>query len=153
MMLQKDREENQMRRTKIYTVIGMAVLVLCFSSFTIADEAKEAAALAAAKTWLSLVDNGHYGESWEASAAYFKSTVTKDYWRQALPAIRKLFGEPISRKLGSITYTQSLPAAPAGEYVVIEIATTFEKKKHAIETVHSMLDSDGEWRVSGYFIK
>ena len=142
-----------MRRAKNYTVIGMVVLGLCFSSLTIANEEKEAAALAAAKKWLGLVDAGEYGESWETAAAYFKSTVTKEYWQQALPAVRKLFGEPVSRKLGSITYTQSLPAAPDGEYVVIQIATTFENKKHAIETVIPMLDSDGEWRVSGYFIK
>ncbi|MGD9174047.1 MAG: DUF4019 domain-containing protein [Desulfobacterales bacterium] len=142
-----------MWRTKIITVIGMVVLVLCSSSLALAVEAKEAAALEAAKTWLTLVDNGHYGESWETAAAYFKSTVTKDYWQQAINAVRKLFGEPLSRKLGSITYTQSLPGAPDGEYVVIEIATSFEKKKHAVETVIPMLDSDGEWRVSGYFIK
>ena len=137
----------------MYTGIGMVVLVFCFSSLTIADEAKEAAALEAAKTWLTMIDNGHYGESWESAAAYFKSTVTKEYWQQALPAIRKLFGEPLSRKLGSIRYTQSLPASPDGEYVVIEIATKFEKKKHAIETVIPMLESDGKWRVSGYFIQ
>ena len=142
-----------MRRAKIYTLIGMVVLGLCFSSLTMATEEKEAAALEAAKTWLGLVDAEEYGESWETAAAYFKSTVTKDYWMQALPAIRKLFGEVISRKLGSVTYTQSLPAAPDGEYVVIEIATTFENKKHAIETVIPMLDNDGDWRVSGYFIK
>jgi hypothetical protein len=142
-----------MRRAKNYTVIGMVVLGLCFSSLTIANEEKEEAALAVAKKWLGLVDAGEYGESWETAAAYFKSTVTKDYWQQALPAVRKLFGEPVSRKLGSITYTQSLPAAPDGEYVVIQIATTFEKKKHAIETVIPMLDSDGKWRVSGYYIK
>jgi len=142
-----------MRRAKNYTVIGIIVLGLCFSSLTIANEEKEAAALAAAKKWLGLVDAGEYGESWETAAAYFKSTVTKDYWQQALPAVRKLFGEPVSRKLGSITYTQSLPAAPDGEYVVIQIATTFENKKHAIETVIPMLDSDGKWRVSGYYIK
>ena len=133
-----------MRRAKNYTVIGMVVLGLCFSSLTIANEEKEAAALAAAKKWLGLVDAGEYGESWETAAAYFKSTVTKEYWQQALPAVRKLFGEPVSRKLGSITYTQSLPAAPDGEYVVIQIATTFENKKHPIETVIPMLDSDGE---------
>lgn len=142
-----------MWRSKKYTAIGIVVLGLCFSSVAVADEKKEAAALEAAKAWLTLVDNQQYGESWEAAAAYFKSTVTKDYWQQALPAIRKLFGEPISRKLGAVTYTTSLPAAPDGEYVVIEIATTFEKKKHAVETVIPMLESDGQWRVSGYFIK
>jgi hypothetical protein len=131
----------------------MVVLGLCFSSLTIANEEKEEAALSVAKKWLGLVDAGEYGESWETAAAYFKSTVTKEYWQQALPAVRKLFGEPVSRKLGSITYTQSLPAAPDGEYVVIQIATTFENKKHAIETVIPMLDSDGKWRVSGYYIK
>ena len=142
-----------MKRAQVYTISGMFVLGLCFSSLANANEEKEAAALAAAKTWLGLVDAGDYGESWETAAAYFKSTVTKDYWQQALPAVRKMFGEPISRKLGDITYTQSLPAAPDGEYVVIQIATIFENKKHAIETVIPMLDSDGEWRVSGYFIK
>lgn len=142
-----------MRRAKIYTLIGMVIFGLCFSSRSIADEAKEAAALAVAKTWLALVDAGEYGESWETAAAYLKSTVTKEYWQQALPAVRKLFGSLVSRKLMDIKYTQSLPAAPEGEYVVIQIATSFENKKYAIETVIPMLDSDGEWRVSGYFIK
>lgn len=142
-----------MRRAKIYTVIGMIVLGLCFSSLAETTREKEEAALAAAKTWLGLVDAKEYGESWETAAAYFKSTVTKEYWEQALPAIRKMFGEPISRKLGSITFTQSLPGAPDGEYVMIEIMTSFEDKKHAVETVIPMLESDGEWRVSGYFIK
>ena len=137
----------------MYTVIGMAVLLLCFSSLAIATEEKEAAGLEGAKAWLTMVDNGQYGESWEAASAYFKSTVTKDYWQQALPAIRKLFGAPSSRKLGGVTYTTSLPSAPAGEYVIVEIATSFEKKQHAVETVHMMLESDGEWRVSGYFIR
>ncbi len=142
-----------MWRSKMYAVIGTVVLGLCFSSLALADEAKEAAALEAAKAWLTLVDSELYGESWETAAAYFKSTVTKDYWKQALPAIRKLFGKPLSRKLGGVTYTTSLPAAPDGEYVVVEIATRFEKKEHAVETVIPMLESDGKWRVSGYFIK
>jgi hypothetical protein len=142
-----------MNQAKICVIIGLAILGLCLSSPTLASEEKEAAALEAAKIWLALVDNGQYGDSWETAAAYFKSSVTKDYWQQAIPATRKLFGEPLSRKLGSIEYTQSLPSAPAGEYVVIQIATTFENKKHAVEIVHSMLDNDGVWRVSGYFIK
>jgi phosphoglycolate phosphatase len=34
-----------------------------------------------------------------------------------------------------------------------ELVTAFQNKKSAIETVMPMLDSDGKWRVSGYFIK
>jgi hypothetical protein len=48
---------------------------------------------------------------------------------------------------------QSLPGAPDGEYVVIQFKTAFENKKFAIETVTPMLDGDGKWRVSGYFIR
>ena len=142
-----------MRRAKVCMVIGMVIVVLCLSSYTMAYDDREEAALSAAKKWLGLVDAGEYGESWESAAAYFKSTVTKDYWQQAIDAVRKLFGKPISRKLGSVRYTRSLPGSPDGEYIVIQIATTFEKKEHAVETVIPMLDSDGVWRVSGYFIK
>jgi hypothetical protein len=50
-------------------------------------------------------------------------------------------------------YKTSLPGAPDGEYVVIQFGTSFENKKTAIETVTPMLDKDGKWRVSGYYIK
>ena len=142
-----------MRRAKVYTVIGMVVLGLCFSSSSIANEAKEAEAVAAAITWLALVDEGIYGDSWETAAAYFKRAITKEKWDQMLTAVRSPLGSPVSREPISKTYTQSLPGAPDGEYVVIQFATSFENKKSAIETITPMLDNDGEWRVSGYFIK
>jgi phosphoglycolate phosphatase len=34
-----------------------------------------------------------------------------------------------------------------------DLVTVFENKKSAIETITPTLDNDGEWRVSGYFIK
>ena len=142
-----------MTRAKIYAVIAMVILGLCFSSGSIASEEKEAAAVAAAKTWLALVDEGKYGESWATAAAYFKSAITQEKWEQMLTAVRNPLGRLVSRELSSKTYMQSLPGAPDGEYVVIQFKTAFENKKSAIETITPMLDSDGEWRVSGYFIK
>jgi hypothetical protein len=47
---------------------------------------------------------------------------------------------------------RTLPGAPDGEYVVIQYATRFEHKPSIIETVTPMLDKDGSWKVSGYFI-
>jgi len=142
-----------MKRVKIYTIIGIAILGLCVSSSSIASEEKVAAAVAAARTWLGLVDEGIYGDSWKTAAAYFKSAITKEKWVQMLTAVRNPLGRLVSRELSSKTYMQSLPGAPDGEYVVIQFKTAFENKKSAIETVTPMLDSDGEWRVSGYFIK
>jgi hypothetical protein len=55
--------------------------------------------------------------------------------------------------LRSKHYTNTLPGAPDGEYVVIQYETSFENKKSAIETITPMLDEDGRWRVSGYYIK
>jgi hypothetical protein len=142
-----------MKRVQIFAVIGMAIWGLYFSSSSIASEEKEAAAVAAAKTWLALIDEGKYGESWATAAAYFKSAITQEKWVQMITAVRNPLGNLVSRELISKTYTQSLPGAPDGEYVVIQFATSFENKKSAIETITPMLDNDGEWRVSGYFIK
>ena len=58
-----------------------------------------------------------------------------------------------TRKIKSTTYTKTLPGAPDGEYVVLRYDTSFENKNSAVETVTPMLDKDGKWRVSGYFIK
>ena len=62
-------------------------------------------------------------------------------------------GKVILRKLDSQKYMTSLPGAPDGEYVVIQYKTKFENKKSAVETITPMLDNDGKWRVSGYYIK
>jgi len=59
----------------------------------------------------------------------------------------------VSRKVKSTTYKTALPGAPDGEYVVIEFESVFENKKAAVETVTPMMDKDGKWQVSGYFIK
>lgn len=42
---------------------------------------------------------------------------------------------------------------PEGKYVVVQFDTVFEKKAGAVETAAMMLDADGAWRVSGYFIR
>jgi hypothetical protein len=46
-----------------------------------------------------------------------------------------------------------LPGAPDGKYVVVQFDTSFQRKKSALETVTPMMEKDGKWRVSGYYIK
>ena len=72
---------------------------------------------------------------------------------QSLRAVRSPLGGLVSRQIKKAAYVTSLPGAPDGEYVVIQFATTFENKRSAIETITPMLEKDGHWRVSGYFIK
>jgi hypothetical protein len=107
----------------------------------------------AAQSWLSLVDKGDYASSYAEAASFFKSAVTREQWEKALSASRGPFGKLLSRKLKSADLKTSLPGAPDGRYVVLQFETSFENKKEAVETVTPMLDKDGEWRVSGYFVR
>ncbi len=137
-----------------YIVIGIAIgIVLIAGLSTAADPGKEKAAVLAAQKWVSLVDAGKYAESWKEAAGYFKAAVSQEKWEQALQSVRKPLGKIISRKVKTKTYQTTLPGAPDGEYVFIQFETSFHNKEFAIETVTPMMDKDGKWRVSGYFIK
>lgn len=127
-------------------------LILCARNLP-ADEAAEKAAQLAAKQWLALVDQGKYAESWQTAAAYFKNALPEEQWLQSMDGARQPLGKVNSRKLLTARFMTSLPGAPDGQYVVIQYATSFEHKASAVETVTPMLDPDGKWRGSGYFIK
>lgn len=110
-------------------------------------------AVAASESWLKLVDSDDFAESWNQAAALFKNAITDEKWRESLDMVRGMFGKALSRAVKKTTYATELPGAPDGDYVVIEYETEFEKKRNAVETVTPMKDPDGQWRVSGYFIR
>ena len=141
-------------RIKVIVPLALCLIsLLMLSQPLLADQAKEKAAIEAAEAWLSLVDEGLYLESWREGATYFRKAVSQEQWTQSMVAFRKPLGKTQSRKLTSAQYTTTLPGAPDGEYVVIQYQTSFENKLSAIETVTPMLDKNGDWRVSGYYIK
>jgi hypothetical protein len=129
------------------------ISLLTLSQPLLAGQSKEEAAIEASQAWLSLVDESKYVESWKEGATYFKGAVTQGQWIQSMVAFRKPLGKTLSRKFLSANYTTTLPGAPDGAYVVIQYQTSFENKLSAIETVTPMLDHDGAWKVSGYYIK
>ena len=133
----------------------LAIVALILSGVTAmaSDSEKEAAAVSAAEKWLVSVDAGEYAVSWQEAAELFRNAVTKEEWEQLMQAGRKPLGKLISRTVKTKFYTTSMPDGPEGEYVVIQFATSFEYKEKTIETVTPMLEKDGKWRVSGYYIK
>jgi len=104
-----------------------------------------------AEAWLAKVDAGKYPESWDDAAEVFRSGILRDDWPWRIARVRTPLGKVIGRKLLSAKYTDSPPAGPPGKYVYIKFETTFENRK-GVETVTPMLDPDGKWRVSGYFV-
>jgi hypothetical protein len=138
------------KRIFCFAIIGL----ILGAAIAMANETeKQLSAIASAERWLTIVDNGNYSESWQKASEFFKQAVRQDQWEQAVRALRKPLGKLVSRKLKSASYTTSLPGAPDGEYVVIQFDTSFENKKSGIETVTPMMDKDGMWRVSGYYVK
>jgi hypothetical protein len=128
-------------------------LILSCGTAMASDSAKEPAAVSAAEKWLATVDAEKYAASWKEAAEFFRNAVKPEQWEQSMQAARKPLGKLISRKVQTKIYKTSLPGAPDGEYVVIQFETSFENKQTAIETVTPMMDKDGNWRVSGYYIK
>lgn len=111
------------------------------------------AAKRAATQWLTLVDRGHYAESWDSASTDFKKAVSRDEWAKKVSLARLPLGTVRERKLQSIKATSTLPGAPDGRYVVITFATEFAKHAQGAETVTPKLDVDGRFHVTGYYIR
>ncbi len=116
------------------------------------DTPAVAAATLAADAWLRLVDGAQYPQSWDAAAAFFRGATQRGQWATMVGGVRGPLGAVRSRHRRSAQAATSLPGAPDGSYVIIQYDSSFEHKDSALETVTPMLDPDGQWRVSGYFI-
>lgn len=116
------------------------------------DETRDPVA-AATLAWLGGIDDGHYAQSWRNASAGFKNAVSEADWQKALKSVRVPLGALVKRQLQHRQQTPELPGAPKGDYVVMQFATEFARKKSAIETVTFVRESDGVWRATGYFIK
>lgn len=110
-------------------------------------------AIKAADAWLTLVDEGKYRESWQQAASAFRDKITPERWETMAKATRVHTGALMSRKFKLAAYATSLPGAPPGQYVVIEYDASYVNIKSAIDKVTPMLDTDGQWRVSGNWIQ
>ena len=140
------------KRILVLTLLASSLAVRARAADPAASPAEKAAE-ASTRAWLALVDDGKYGESWDAAATMFRSAVTKAGWESALEGVRKPLGKVLSRKLRGAKSMTDLPGAPPGEYVVIQYDTSFANRASATETVTPMKEKDGSWRVSGYYIK
>jgi hypothetical protein len=143
-------EEAEMIVRGVVAACFLSCLAVGVSAFVSAPEDD---AQAAAESWLALIDEERYPDSWEQAAALFKRAIKKEEWNRAVGTARGPFGKLVSRKLNSRKYTEKLPGAPDGKYVVIQYDTAFERKAAAVETITPMLDPDSVWRVSGYFVR
>jgi len=141
-------------KTRSFLILGLLATATLTSRVPAkAQQKPQDLAQKSADTWLALTDSGKFAESWDEASQLFKSAITKQQWASTLKGVRDPLGKVLSRKFKSATYTKTLPGVPDGEYVVVQFETSFEHKATATETVTPVLDKDGKWRVSGYFIR
>ncbi|HET6266522.1 MAG TPA: DUF4019 domain-containing protein [Acidobacteriota bacterium] len=145
-----------MQKLKSWKLVLLVVLVLSLNGitkFASTDSQQDAkAAQKVAESWLSLIDQGKYEQSWDEGSSFFKNAISKQDWASKVHAVRDSLGKISSRKFKSAQVMTTLPGAPAGHYVVIQYDSSFENKPTAVETITPMLDKDGKWRISGYYI-
>jgi hypothetical protein len=116
-------------------------------------KAAEQAATAAAQNWLTEIDSGQYAQSWQDASTLFQGAVSQQKWESELTTVRKPLGNLESRNLEFAQYATRLIGVPDGQYVVMRFNTSFANKKSAVETVTFMLETNGQWKPGGYFIK
>ena len=102
---------------------------------------------------LELVDEADYGKSWAAAASMFKAAVTEAQWEAAVAQARGPFEPMGARQFLGAKYLTELPGAPKGQYVVMQYQVMAADNTKLVETITPMLDTDGTWRVSGYYVR
>lgn len=101
----------------------------------------------AAQQWLSLVDQGRWDESWNATGQAFKELNTSEKWASVSEQVRPPLGEVLSRTAIS---QEGVPAPPYG-YEMIKFRTSFANKADVTETV-TLVREGSDWRVVGYWL-
>ena len=115
-----------------------------FASSAMAQDPKETTvARSAAESWLKLVDQGDTGAAWRASSANVRKDNNQFIWGSVLNVSRAALGELKSRKLkGS--------SDKGNGQLAFEYESKFQSDSTVTETVTTVHEKDGNWRVTGY---
>jgi len=112
------------------------------------------AALAAAESWVKLVDEANAEESWRQSAALFKTARSTQEWSASVQRLRRTLGPLERRALRDSTTTEMWPTGQRGDLMVVEFDSAFQQRVGTtFEAVALVREADGQWRVVWYEIK
>jgi DNA-binding CsgD family transcriptional regulator len=113
-----------------------------------AAAAQQSAAVDAAVRWLALADAQLWQESFDATAASFRSVNTVAGWRAAALSVQARLGELRSRALID---EQSVPTPPLGNHIV-RFRASYANQAAVTETV-ALTFEDGGWKVAGIYVE
>jgi hypothetical protein len=128
----------------IVTLAAIAGVLMTVAA-TPSDEA-----VTVGQSWLSLLDNQKYAESWKQAGSVFRDQVRQEQWIDALKKSRGPLGSLVSRTASRVQLTTSLRGAPDGEYAIIHFATSLRNKD--ITERLTLVKEDGRWQVAAFAI-
>ena len=133
---------------------ALAIASLAFVANTHAQDPRGTAAVAAARDWLAIVDREDAAGSHAAAGAKFRKAIPDKQWVGLLAKERKPRGAMKARALFQTSFNPKMPPALGpGDYIALAFRTSFANQADARETVTLERESDGVWRVVGYFIR
>jgi hypothetical protein len=115
----------------------------------VANPEYEKAGQIAANAWLLLLDRKDWGTAWDASSSVFRENVPLAAWMDNVPRLRDPFGNFVERDAGEAVYKKTL-GTRQGDFVTVFFNSKFAKNAAVTETVTTVRESDGRWRVTGY---
>jgi len=108
----------------------------------------------ASLAWLTLLDQGDYGLSWDQSSTFFQLAVDKPWWEQKVQSVRAPLGMLVAREYVRAKSVVNPQGQPDGSYLVLQYKSSFENRRKAIETHTLVLEpTSNSWRNAGYFIR
>jgi hypothetical protein len=147
----KNKEHASMRifAAKVFFLFTLILMVPSLHAITeeqLQNSVKESDA------WLSIVDKGDYGRSWEDGSLKLRLTMPKNEWIKYLQGVRQTAGPVQTRTLADVRIAKNPAGLSKGDYSVVVYNTTFPKGP-AKELLTLALGPDGNWRVMTYFIE
>jgi hypothetical protein len=136
--------------------VRQIALTLSLAWFAATATAQDSAAIGVqqvAREWLAITDRGDGAASFAAAGQQFKRAMTAEKWTQALKGARGPLGALERRSVLTTTFQQSIPGVPDGTYALVLFRTAFAHNADARESLTLERESDGVWRVVGYFIR
>jgi hypothetical protein len=119
-----------------------------------AQDPRGTAAVAAGRDWLALVDRGDVAGSYKLAGAKFRKALSEKEWLAAHERERKPRGAVTARALFQTALDAKVPEAYGpGDYALLGFRTAFASQLDGRETVTLERESDGVWRVIGYFVR
>lgn len=113
----------------------------------------ERSAQTAAEAWLELIDAEQYTESWNDAAPAVQEAVTAEQWADQVGSARQQVGALQERTVEAAESVMDPPNSPPGEYFILTYESTFANVPNATETVVTMKQEDGSWKVAGYLVR